>query len=385
LTEPLRDRYNFFMKQNVTVIFGTRPELIKLAPVIHRLRQFPDDFAPFLLATAQHRQMLDQVLSLFDLTPDRDLDLMVPNQTLDGLSARVMSSVSDIYREHKPDVVVVQGDTTTAMVAALAAFYQRIPVAHVEAGLRTGDIFNPFPEEVNRRVIGSLATFHFPPTVQAGEALEREGVPAERVLVTGNTVVDALQMISPALDRVPLPLALPADRRFVLVTAHRRENFGEPMENICGAIRDLAAAFPDVELVYPVHPNPHVRQKTETLLRGRERIHLLEPLNYLEFLAMMKRCTLILSDSGGVQEEAPTFGKPVLVMRHVTERPEGVAAGVARLVGTDRKRIVDEVARLLGDPAAYAAMVGADNPYGDGRASERICASLKRSGSVPRE
>ncbi|HNX96491.1 MAG TPA: UDP-N-acetylglucosamine 2-epimerase (non-hydrolyzing), partial [Candidatus Aminicenantes bacterium] len=223
------------MKQNVTVIFGTRPELIKLAPVIHRLRQFPDDFAPFLLATAQHRQMLDQVLSLFDLTPDRDLDLMVPNQTLDGLSARVMSSVSDIYREHKPDVVVVQGDTTTAMVAALAAFYQRIPVAHVEAGLRTGDIFNPFPEEVNRRVIGSLATFHFPPTVQAGEALEREGVPAERVLVTGNTVVDALQMISPALDRVPLPLALPADRRFVLVTAHRRENFGEPMENICGA------------------------------------------------------------------------------------------------------------------------------------------------------
>ncbi len=365
------------MKKNVTVIFGTRPELIKLAPVIDRLRHFPDDFSPFLLATAQHRQMLDQVLKLFDLTPDLDLDLMVRDQTLDGLSARVMTAVSDLFRRQKTDLVVVQGDTTTAMVAALAAFYMRIPVAHVEAGLRTGDIFNPFPEEVNRKVIGSLAAFHFPPTAQAGEALAREGVPAKRILVTGNTVVDALQMISPALDQVPLPLELPPGRRFVLVTAHRRENFGAPMENICLAIQDLAAAFPEVDWVYPVHPNPQVRAKTDALLRNRPRIHLLEPLNYLEFLAMMKRCTLVLSDSGGVQEEAPTFGKPVLVMRQVTERPEGVQAGVARLVGTDREVIVAEVSRLLENPAAIAAMACAGNPYGDGRAAERICDALR--------
>lgn len=364
--------YNVGMKKKIMIIFGTRPELIKVAPIILDLQQHPDRFELFLLATAQHREMLDQMLEIFHITPHRDLNVMVPNQTLATLSSNVLNKVTEIFLEVRPDLVMIQGDTTTAMVSALAAFYLRIPSAHIEAGLRTGDTANPFPEEINRKIIGTLASYHFPPTARAAANLEREGIPHENILLTGNSVVDALHIIAPGLDRVELPFRPTPGRRMILVTAHRRENFGEPMENICRAILSIRDRHADVELVYPVHPNPNVREKTDRLLRGQERIHLLQPLNYVEFLAMMKQACLLLTDSGGVQEEAPTFRKPVLVMRLVTERPEGVEAGVSRIVGTDERRIVAEVSRLLDDPAAYAEMSGGANPYGDGHTAERI-------------
>lgn len=359
------------------VIYGTRPELIKLAPVVLELQAYPQDFELFQLATAQHRDMLDQMLGIFALKPDHDLNLMVPNQTLDQLSSNVMLKVSSIFDDIRPDVVIIQGDTTTAMISALAAFYKKIAVAHVEAGLRTRDIYNPFPEEINRKIIGTLAGVHFPPTRMAADNLLSEGVPAEHIVMTGNTVVDALRYIEPKLDDFSLPVALTPGKRMILVTAHRRENFGEPMENICRAILTLAEKFPDVEIVYPVHPNPNVREKVEKYLMNRERIKLLKPLNYVEFLVLMRKAHLILTDSGGVQEEAPTYNKPVLVMRLVTERPEGVDAGVSKLVGTDQTRIVDEVSRLLEDNELYHRMAKGANPYGDGLAAQRICEYLK--------
>jgi len=359
------------------IIYGTRPELIKLAPVIIELKKYPEDFEVFQLATAQHREMLDQMLRIFELTPDKDLDLMVPNQTLEQLSSNVMLKVSEVFAEIKPDIVMIQGDTTTAMISALAAFYKKIAAAHVEAGLRTHDIYNPFPEEINRKIIGTVASYHFPPTQKGVENLVNEGVPVKNILMTGNTVVDALRYIEPKLDGFPLPVKLTPGKRLILVTAHRRENFGEPMENICRSLIDISEKFEDVEIIYPVHPNPNVREKTNKWLQGKERIKLLEPLNYIEFLVLMKRAHLILTDSGGVQEEAPTYKIPVLVMRLVTERPEGIDAGVSRIVGTSRETITQEAFKLLQNKAAYNSMSKGANPYGDGHASQRMAQFLK--------
>jgi len=340
-----------------------------MAPVIWALRRSAA-LRTLVCVTGQHRQMLDQVLGLFQIEPDHDLDLMQANQTLAALTTRSLTAVTALLDEVRPDLVLVQGDTTSAMAAALAAFYARVPVGHVEAGLRTGDLANPYPEEMNRRVITVLGALHFAPTATARLTLLTEGVPADRVHLTGNTVVDALQAVAErAMVATPAPVA---GRRLILVTAHRRENFGAPLEAICDAVRTIADRHPDVELVYPVHLNPNVREPVFRLLAGHPRIRLLEPLDYVTFTGYLARATLVLTDSGGVQEEAPVLGKPVLVLRSETERPEGVAAGVARLVGTDPTTIVSAAEELLTDPVAYAAMSQARSLYGDGRAGERI-------------
>jgi UDP-N-acetylglucosamine 2-epimerase (non-hydrolysing) len=374
----------------IAAILGTRPEAIKLAPVILSLKREPGiDCRVYV--TAQHREMLDQVLDVFDIQPDVDLNLMVPNQSLASLTARCIEEVDRCVGEEKPDLILVQGDTTTVMCAALVAFYRRVPLAHVEAGLRTWDLQAPWPEEANRVVTSRLAALHFAPTDSARHNLINEGVRADDVIVTGNTVIDALFLALAKIlaSQPPIP-GLPDvllhngahDPSVVLITGHRRESFGEGFENICGGIADLAARFPDVHFVYPVHLNPNVREPVMRILGNpsaltssdcvTRNIHLIEPLSYLPFVWLMNRSTLILTDSGGVQEEAPSLGKPVLVMRDVTERPEAVDAGTARLVGDDRERIVTEVSRLLTDSAAYLAMSRAHNPYGDGRAAGRI-------------
>jgi len=341
-----------------------------MAPVIQRLQAVPG-FEVRVLATAQHREMLDQVLDWFAIAPQYDLNLMQPNQALAEFAGRALVAIGDLLNDVKPDVVLVQGDTSTAMIAALGAFYRRCPVGHVEAGLRTRDRYNPFPEEINRRIVGTLTTYHFAPTAQAAEALKAEQVPAENIHVTGNTVVDALLMTV----RRPVSLDLGfnlADRRLILVTAHRRESFGAPFESLCSALRDIADRNADVEIVYPVHLNPNVREPVMRILAGHPRIHLLEPLRYEQFSHLMAQSYLILTDSGGIQEEAPVLGKPTLVMRETTERPEAIAAGTARLVGTDRARIVAEAERLIKDQEAYGAMARAGSPFGDGHAAERI-------------
>ncbi|MCB9849352.1 MAG: UDP-N-acetylglucosamine 2-epimerase (non-hydrolyzing) [Phycisphaerales bacterium] len=363
----------------ISLIFGTRPEAVKLCPLVRAL-QAHDAFSPHVCVTGQHRAMLEQVLDAFDVSPDVDLALMQPDQTLAEFSARAIRSIDAYLTAHKPDWVVVQGDTTTVFCAALAAYYRRIRVAHVEAGLRTGNKFSPFPEEANRVLATHLSDLHFAPTERARCNLLREGVADERIHVTGNTVIDALHI---ARDRVrreaPSVSALPADiqpgtngKRVVLITGHRRESFGAGFESICTAIRSLATKHSDCAFVYPVHLNPNVREPVFRLLGDAANIHLTEPLDYLPFVAMMDRATLILTDSGGVQEEAPSLGKPVLVMRDTTERPEGVDAGTVKLVGTDADRIVSEVGRLLTDSKTYSIMAQAVNPYGDGRACERI-------------
>jgi UDP-N-acetylglucosamine 2-epimerase (non-hydrolysing) len=365
----------------VLSIFGTRPEAIKMAPVVHALRACPNEIASLVCVTAQHRQMLDQVLELFHVAPDVDLNLMAPGQTLPALTARVITGVEDVLARLQPDLVLVQGDTTTVMAAALAAFYRRIPVGHVEAGLRTNDRYNPFPEEINRRIAGQLATLHFAPTARAADALRREGLSPETIHVTGNTVIDALHWVvaQPAPTEVESLLADlgcgtgRADaRRLVLVTAHRRESFGAPFEQICLGLRELARRNRDVTLVYPVHLNPNVREPVQRLLAHEERIHLIEPLSYLPFAHLMKAAHLVLTDSGGVQEEAPSLGVPVLVLRRETERQEAVEAGTVKLIGPDAEAIVRESERLLHDEAAYAAMSSAVSPYGDGHSAERI-------------
>ncbi|MDI3280578.1 MAG: UDP-N-acetylglucosamine 2-epimerase (non-hydrolyzing) [Bacillota bacterium] len=363
----------------VLSVFGTRPEAIKLAPVLRALQNRPRFFQPLVVVTAQHREMLDQVLSLFALAPHYDLNIMQERQTLAEITVRSLAGLDGILARERPDLVLVQGDTTTAFVAGLAAFYRRIPVGHVEAGLRTRRKYEPFPEEINRRLLGALADLHFAPTAQARENLLAESVPPEAIHVTGNTVVDALQMMvrsdyrfaDPALER-----AVREGRRILLATAHRRENWGEPLESICLALRDLVRLYPDVTLVFPVHRNPAVRETVERLLSGEERVVLTEPLDYREMANLLSRAYLILTDSGGLQEEAPGFGRPVLVLREVTERPEGVACGVLKLVGTSRERIVSEARTLLEDRQAYLRMARAANPYGDGRAAERIAEIL---------
>ena len=369
--------------KKVSLIFGTRPEAIKLCPLVLALRSNPaSGLVPHVCVTGQHRQMLDQVLEVFGVNPDADLALMHPNQTLASLTARAVTGVDHYLSEQKPDVVIVQGDTTTAFSAALAAFYRRIAVGHVEAGLRTGNRFSPFPEEVNRVITSRVADYHFAPTRWAADNLLREGVEPGRVYVTGNTVIDALhyavQKVRQHPPQIPGvdPTLLASDRPIVLITGHRRENFGGGFESICRAISTLAARFPNVAFVYPVHLNPNVREPVHRLLARHANVHLLEPLSYLPFVALMERSRLILTDSGGVQEEAPGLGKPVLVMRDTTERPEAVEAGTVKLVGADAARIVDGVSVLLTDSAAYAAMARANNPYGDGKACGRIIEAL---------
>ena len=364
----------------VLSVLGTRPEGIKMAPVIRAFAARPEQFTSLVCVTGQHREMLDQVMRDFSLKADVDLNLMRAGQTPAEVASRVLAAMPEVLRDTRADLVVVQGDTTTTMAAALAAFMQGVPVAHVEAGLRTDDIRQPFPEEMNRRVASIVTTLHFPPTVGARDALLREGVPADVIEVTGNTVVDALLQSRRPDYRftVPALAALQPDRRVVLVTLHRRESFGAPMRAVCAALRRVAERHPELTFVLPVHRNPSVREVVLPMLEGCANILLIEPLDYLDFIHLMARSHLIVTDSGGVQEEAPSLDVPVLVTREVTERPEGVDVGAARLVGTDETLIENTVEELLGDPVAYRTMASAPNPYGDGKASERIVAAVQR-------
>jgi UDP-N-acetylglucosamine 2-epimerase len=358
----------------VLVVYGTRPEAIKMAPVVRALRRRPERFEVSVCATAQHRDMLDPVQELFDLRPDHDLDLMRPDQALNDLAARALAALGPLLAALRPAWLLVQGDTTTAAIAALAAFHLGLRVGHVEAGLRTGDLAAPFPEEANRRIVDSLASALFAPTAHAARQLLASGGDPARIFVTGNTGIDALHWIS---ERLPAePAAAEAEAGEVLVTVHRRESFGAPLAGIFRALRELAGRFPALRWTYPVHRNPNVAGPAEELLGGLPNLELCAPLGYEELVRRLRRARLVLTDSGGIQEEAPSFGTPVLVLRDKTERPEGIEAGVARLVGTAPERIVAEAARLLTDPAARRAMTGAANPYGDGRAAERIAAIL---------
>jgi UDP-N-acetylglucosamine 2-epimerase (non-hydrolysing) len=353
---------------------GTRPEAIKMAPVILSLKAEP--WADVrVLATAQHRHMLDQVMTLFQIEPDIDLNIMRPNQALTTLTARLLLELDKVLLSEKPDVVLAQGDTTTVMAVALACFYHRIPFGHVEAGLRTWDMQNPFPEEANRVIAGKLARWHFAPTESSRQNLLREGIMDSDIVVTGNTVIDALLMTA-AKDLEP-GIELDPEKRLVLITSHRRENFGEPFRNICRALQTLAARNPDVQFLYPVHPNPNIKDVAYEMLGNSSNIHLCAPLDYAPFVAAMKRSYLIISDSGGVQEEAPALGKPVLVLRDETERPEAVEQGVVKLVGPNYERIVEEAQRLLDNESAYQAMARGISPYGDGRSAERIVKVLR--------
>ena len=344
-----------------------------MAPVVKELCRRPDEFETKVCVTGQHREMLDQMLEVFDIQPDYDLDIMRPNQDLYDVSARILLGMRDVLRTEQPDLVLVHGDTSTSTFAALAAFYQQIPVGHVEAGLRTGNIYSPWPEEMNRQLNGRLCTLHFAPTETARQNLLRENVDDAHIVVTGNTVIDALHWVVASGKTVAPQFGRDESRRMVLITGHRRENFGDGMKHICQAINALAEQFKDVDFVYPIHLNPNIRRAVHDIIDGsRSNVYLLEPLSYLEFVAMMQQSTLILTDSGGIQEEAPAFGKPVLVMRDTTERPEAIEAGTARLVGTDRSTIEQNVVLLLSDPEEYNAMAHATNPFGDGHASERI-------------
>lgn len=379
--------------KTILLVFGTRPEAIKMAPLVKKLQSEPEKFKTVVCVTAQHRQMLDQVLHIFDIRPDYDLDIMKPNQDLYDITSRVLLGMRDVLKELQPDVMLVHGDTTTSTAAALAAFYQQIPVGHVEAGLRTYNIYSPWPEEMNRQITGRITTHHFAPTPLAKQNLLRENVAENQIIVTGNTVIDALHIVTKRLaedaelqQSVQGELAefgydvnrLNKGRKLVLITGHRRENFGEGFLNICHAIKNLAERYPDTDFVYPVHLNPNVRKPVfEILGDGAEKnIFLIEPLQYLPFVYMMERSYLILTDSGGVQEEAPGLGKPVLVMRNTTERPEALEAGTVLLVGTDRAKIEQGVIDLMEKPEVYRKMSEAVNPYGDGMASKRICAFL---------
>lgn len=382
--------------KKIMLVFGTRPEAIKMAPLVKKLQAEKDSFETIVCVTGQHREMLDQVLEIFEITPDYDLNIMRKGQDLYDVTSRVLTGMRDVLTEAKPDIVLVHGDTTTSTAAALAAFYQQIPVGHVEAGLRTHNIYSPWPEEMNRQLTGRIATYHFSPTQLSRTNLLQENVGEEKIHVTGNTVIDALYWV---IDKMQKNAALrkkteqqvaeagydvkrlSTNRRLVLITGHRRENFGDGFINICTAIRDLAQRYPDVDFVYPMHLNPNVRKPIHEVfgedLGGRENLFFIEPLEYLSFVCLMKYADIVLTDSGGIQEEAPGLGKPVLVMRDTTERPEALDAGTVRLVGTDYQKIVSEVSLLLNDKDTYDAMSHAVNPYGDGHACERISAILK--------
>lgn len=365
-------------RRRLLLVVGTRPEAIKLCPVFLELQR-RSEFAVQLCATAQHRELLDQVLDVFGVAPDWDLDLMRPGQTLAETTARVIAGLEAVLQDARPDMVLVQGDTTTTLCGALAAFYHRIPVGHVEAGLRTWDPQQPFPEEMNRVLTSRLATLHFAATRWAAENLLREGVPEARIAVTGNPGIDAVLWVRDRLEQGLLPSRpwpqLDGSRKLILVTAHRRESFGEGFRRICAALAELAARD-DVEIVYPVHPNPNVQVPVRQLLAGIPNIHLIEPLEYVPFVDLMRRAWLVLTDSGGIQEEGPSLGKPILVLREKTERPEGVEAGSVKLVGTQTRRIVEEAVRLLEDRQEYERMARVHNPYGDGQASRRIADAI---------
>lgn len=361
----------------VISVFGTRPEAIKMAPLVKKLSMEPDILSK-VVVTAQHRQMLDQVLELFEIKPDYDLDIMKQRQTLTGVTVRVLSGLEEIIQAEKPHMVLVHGDTTTTFSSALAAFYQQAAVGHVEAGLRTFNKYSPYPEEMNRRLTGAIADLHFAPTQTSMDNLLKENIPREKIIVTGNTVIDAL--LETASREYPLEELFPGvdwSKRILLLTAHRRENWGEPLENIFTAVKELVKNFPDTELIFPVHKNPRVSQLANKVLANTHRIHLIEPLDYLPFVALMNRSYLVLTDSGGMQEEAPSLGKPVLVLRETTERPEAVKAGTVKMVGTARDRIYKEGSELLENQLAYKKMAHAVNPYGDGKASGRITAAIK--------
>lgn len=372
------------MSQRIVIVFGTRPEAIKMFPLVHALRKW-SALDVRVCVTAQHRQMLDQVLEIARIVPDIDLDVMTPNQSLDALLARLVTGLGEAFDAEKPDRILVHGDTLTTMAATLAAYFRKIPVGHVEAGLRSGNIYHPWPEEVNRKVTGSVADLHFAPTDTAAAALRAENVPADRIHVTGNTVIDALLATRARIDEEPSLaagldplLARFAGKRIIAVTSHRRENFGDGMKAIADAIAGIAARD-DIAVVFPIHPNPQVRGSMEPILGGLANVALIDPLDYPHFVRLLGASTLVLTDSGGIQEEAPSFGKPVLVMRETTERPEGIEAGTARLVGTDKNRIVSEIFSLLDDEGAYDAMARAHNPFGDGRAAERIAEIVARA------
>lgn len=370
----------FVMK--ILVVIGTRPEAIKMAPVVCELLRRPARFDVQVCLTAQHRELLDQVIETFSLPVTFDLDLMKPNQSIFDVTSTVLLGMQSVLEQAKPDAILVHGDTTTSFAAALAAYYTKTAVGHVEAGLRTYDKFRPFPEEMNRRLGDALSDYHYAPTPLARENLLREHIPPDHIVVTGNTVIDALLEVAsrPYSFAEPLLREVGTQRRLILVTAHRRESFGEPFQEMCLAMRDIARKNPDVEILYPVHPNPNVRRVTSEILEGEDRIYLIEPLSYVPFVHLLKKSFLVLTDSGGIQEEAPSLGKPVLVMREVTERPEAIAAGTAKLVGNRYEGIFKSVQQLLDDPQAYAAMANAVNPYGDGLAARRIADHLEKIG-----
>ena len=359
--------------KKILIVFGTRPEAIKMAPVVKELQRRSEQFEVTVCVTGQHREMLDQVLDIFEIIPDYDLDIMQPSQDLYDVSSRILLGMRDVLATEKPDLVLVHGDTSTSTFSALAAFYQHIPVGHVEAGLRTYNIYSPWPEEMNRQLNGRLCTWHFAPTERARQNLLKENISAKQIAITGNTVIDALQWVASSGKAQPPSFGRDEQRRMVLITGHRRENFGDGMLHICQAINTLATRFPDVDFVYPIHLNPNIRKPVHDTIDGNlKNIYLLEPLNYLEFVGMMQQCALVLTDSGGIQEEAPAFGKPVLVMRDTTERPEAIEAGTARLVGTNKETIVESVESLLIDTDSYITMAHAANPFGDGHAAEHI-------------
>ena len=379
------------MMKTIMLVFGTRPEAIKMCPLVKEFQKYPNEFRTVVCVTGQHREMLDQVLSIFDIKPDYDLNIMKQGQDLTDVTARVLTGMRDVFASCRPDVVLVHGDTTTSTASALAAFYQQIPVGHVEAGLRTHNIYSPWPEEMNRQITGRIATYNFSPTPLSRENLIRETALGE-IYVTGNTVIDALHMVVNRLREdgslrsnqemilhnagYDVRRLVDSDRRLVLITGHRRENFGEGFINMCTAIRDLTRKYPDVDFVYPMHLNPNVRKPIHAVfgddLSNLDNMFFIEPLQYLEFVYLMEKSSIVLTDSGGIQEEAPGLGKPVLVMRETTERPEALESGTVRLVGTDYERIVTEVSVLLDDSVAYESMSKAVNPYGDGKACERI-------------
>lgn len=375
--------------KKILLVFGTRPEAIKMAPLVKALQKDSEHFETKICVTAQHRQMLDQVLEVFDIVPEYDLNIMAPNQDLYDITSRVLVGLRGVLDDFAPDIVLVHGDTTTSMAAALAAFYRQIPVGHVEAGLRTYNMLSPWPEEMNRQVTDRMCTYYFAPTEKSRQNLLRENVDATKIHVTGNTVIDALLMAVDIIEKKPYVKTAIEDelrdkgyamgnRPYILVTGHRRENFGEGFLNICKAIRQIAEKHPEMDIVYPVHLNPNVQKPVYELLSGTPNIYLVKPLDYLPFVYAMQHSTLLLTDSGGVQEEAPSLGKPVLVMRETTERPEAVEAGTVRLVGTDVAAIVGNVQELLHDPEVYRKMSESYNPYGDGHACERIVDALRK-------
>ena len=371
--------------KKILSVFGTRPEAIKMAPVLLDLKKYPEIFDSRVCVTAQHRQMLDQVLNLFEIKPDYDLDIMGPSQSLTDITCKVLYGLEPVLKAFKPDVVLVHGDTTTTFAASLAAYYEKIPVGHVEAGLRTRNIYSPWPEEINRKITSSISRWHFSPTQQSRQNLLKEGVDDKAILVTGNTVIDALQHVVKKLESDTILSRevakkfdfLDPNKRLILVTGHRRESFGDGFQSICLALKAIAEAHDNVEIIYPVHLNPNVREPVRRILSRIPRIHLVEPQEYLDFVYLMNRSYLIITDSGGVQEEAPSLGKPVLVLRDTTERPEAIEAGTVKLVGTTTKNIIAEASGLLSNNAAYELMRGAHNPYGDGKAAIRIVMSLR--------